>query len=491
MDWNETTRNMRISKAVCDEFEERGVDLDIVLPDYCPDITAVLKYVMKPTILARHQSGDRYTVDGLVTVRIMYLSEDRETIHCYEATQPFSVGFRCAGAVHYYVDTQNDYINCRAVSPRRIDIHGAFRVHLYALDKGETGIFGDPCKKNVFCRKESVTLSVPMCECEKTLIVNEMFNLGVRMDALVYADVTVSSCEHKILTNKAIVKGIILLKAVCVKDSTHHSFTQEIPFSQIVDADGLNEERICETDVCLCEQEYVLRQNDAGVSVLEYNGKFNTILRCSSLETTSVVLDAYSVDEPLLCRMASLKMNNRTERKLQRITFRECVSMPQNVTEVEDQWCELKSHELTDEKALNLLVTVCVIGRDSEGKLGYYERPLECKTVCDESVHNTHVRLISSTCTISGDQIRVQFDADICCDYDESKTMSVVSAVAVDAKQTYDRPAATIRIVYADEGDSLWEIAKKHHSSVEHICAENDLSDNTIHTATMLMIPMI
>ncbi len=494
MDWKETTRTIRIPKTVCNEFEERGVDLDIVLPDYCPDITAILKYVMKPTITARHQSGDRYTVDGLVTVRILYLSEDRTTVHCYEATQPFSASFRCAGAVHYFVETKNEYVNCRAISPRRMDIHGAFRVHLCAVDNGEIEVFEDPCKQDVFCQKETVTSAVPMCEYEKNIVVNESINLGVQADNLVYTDITLSSSEHKVLTNKAIVKGILLLKAVYKKESSLHSLMQEIPFSQILDVEGLTDDKICETEICPCEQECVIRQNEAGVSVLEYNGKFNSIIRCSSRESASVVMDAYSVIEPLFCQTASLKLCDQSARQFQRVPFQGTVSVPEGLVGVEDQWCELKSCDMSEQadgKQLSFCVTVCMIGRNAEGHLGYYERTLDYNTVCEDAVTNARLRLIGSSCSVNGNQIRVQLDTELCCEYGENKTMTVVSAVAVDTKRAFNRPAATIRIVYANKGDSLWDIAKTHHSSVEHICAENDLTDKTIRSSMMLMIPMI
>ncbi len=491
MDWKETTRVMHVPKTVCNEFEERGVDLDIVLPDYCPNVTAILKYLMKPTVLTRYQSGDRYTVDGLVTVRILYLSEDRSTVHCYEATQPFSAGFRCAGAVHYYVDTDNEYINCRAVSPRRIDIHGAFRIHLYAVDSGEVTVFEDPAERNVFCKNDTVSTTVPFCEREKTLVVNETIDLGMSVDSLVYTDVSIASCEHKLLTNKAIVKGILLLKAVYTKDETHHTLVQEIPFSQILDAEGLNDDHFCETTLYPCEQECILRQNETGGSALEFSGKFNNVLRSSIRECTPVVLDAYSVEETLLCQTSSLNIHDQTERKTQKIPFQGFVSVPEGVVRVEDQWCELKSYELSDGKVLNFVVTVCMIGRNGEGQLGYYERTLDCNTVCDGAVRNVRIRLIGSTCSLSGDQIRVQLDAEVYYEYGDSKTIAVVSAVTADTKQPIDHPVASIRIVYAAEGDSLWEIAKKHHSSVDRICAENDLTDKTIRTPTMLMIPMI
>ncbi len=494
MDLKDSKRMIRIPKTICKEFEERAVDMDIVLPDYCPDVTAILKCIMQPIVTSRHQSGDRYTVDGTVKLRVLYLTEDRAAVHCYESTQPFSAGFRCAGATHYKLEVKNDYVNCRAISPRRMDIHGAFRVYLTAVGEGSTSVFEDPCKRDVFCQKEEVFTTVPLSENEKTLVVDETINLGMQADALLYSDLTVASCERKILTNKAIIKGVLLFKAVFSKDAQLHHTLQELPFSQIVDVDGLSDELVCEADVSIGEHECYLQQNESGASLLFINCKLSACVRCSRRESASVVLDAYSVEQPLVCETTPLQLYDRSMSASARTTFQEFTTLPDTLVSIEDQWGEMKAYEIREDengKRICCCILVCIIGRDSDGQLGYYERTIDCSTPCDGGVHTAHVRLIGVGCAINGNQIRVQADTEVVSEYASTTFMTVVSDVAVDPKQSFTRPSAAIRIVYACEGETLWDIAKAHHSSVEDIRAENDLTDEYLHAATMLMIPMI
>jgi hypothetical protein len=41
---------------------------------------------------------------------------------------------------------------------------------------------------------------------------------------------------------------------------------------------------------------------------------------------------------------------------------------------------------------------------------------------------------------------------------------------------------------YAEKGEKVWDIAKRHRSSVERIMTENDLSEETISERRMLVI---
>lgn len=494
MDMKESRRTIRVPKTVCKETEERPIDLDIVFPDYYPDVTAILKCVMQPSVYTGYQSGDRYTVDGAVKIRILYLSEDRREIYCYEAIQPFSAVFRCEGAVHYKAETKNDYLNCRAVGPKRVDVHGAFRVCLTAIGEGTFEVFEDPCLQGVHCKKKTIGTTVPVCENEKAIVVDEVLVLGMQADEWLYADVTVASCECKVLTNKAILKGTLSLKGVCKKETETHTVLREIPFSQIVDADGLSETALCETEVRVCECDCHLQQNEAGASVLYVSCKLNSYLRCSCREETTVVLDAYSVDHAVLCRYTGFQSEDRSQVTASRMTLQEYITLPEHCVSIDDQWGRLQSCELCcDENGtyLTCCVLVCMLTRDSDGQVACYERTVDCRVSCDPHAHHASARLIDVQCAVNGDKVRVQMDAEITQEYACVTSVDVVTQAVNDTAQVYVRPSGAIRIVYAEQGDSVWEIAKAHHSSVDEICAENDLNDEYIPAPTMLMIPML
>ena len=78
MDFKVMNKAISTNETLFDDFDERPVDCDFVLPDYCPDIAAVLKCTLKPVIQSKQLSGDRMLVDGQANIRVMYLDEARK-----------------------------------------------------------------------------------------------------------------------------------------------------------------------------------------------------------------------------------------------------------------------------------------------------------------------------------------------------------------------------------------------------------------------------
>ena len=110
---------------------EQGIELDYVLPDYYPEIFKVLKCSLSPAIVSKTISGDnRLLLDGVVYIRVMYLAENSEELHCVEQRTTWSKAVELGkkpieGEPAIRVTAKSDYCNCRAVSPRRIDVRGA------------------------------------------------------------------------------------------------------------------------------------------------------------------------------------------------------------------------------------------------------------------------------------------------------------------------------------------------------------------------------
>ena len=146
MDFQVMNRAVPVNETLFDDFDERPVDCDFVLPDYCPDIAAVLKCTLKPVIQSKQLSGDRLLVDGQATIRVMYLDEGRKCVRCCEFSQPFTSTFSVKNAgvnACIRATAKTDYVNCRATSPRRLDVHGAFTVKLKITAQGSREVVSE------------------------------------------------------------------------------------------------------------------------------------------------------------------------------------------------------------------------------------------------------------------------------------------------------------------------------------------------------------
>ena len=143
------TAETGVLENLYDSFAEQGIDCDIAMPDYCPDIMRILKCSVTNSITNSKISGDRATVDGSAKIRIIY-TDEKNGIYTYEQDYPFSkfaeLPSTFDGAM-LSATAKTEYANCRAVSKKRIDIHGVISIRFRILgikkDNVITGAQGD------------------------------------------------------------------------------------------------------------------------------------------------------------------------------------------------------------------------------------------------------------------------------------------------------------------------------------------------------------
>lgn len=129
MDFCAETNEVSKRKTACREALEQPIECDITLPEYLPDIQRVLKCSLTAHISSVQKTGDRVTADGTGRLSVLYMS-DTGKLQCLEQGVPFSRFFenRAVEECECCVRAKTEYVNCRAVSGRRLDIHGSISI---------------------------------------------------------------------------------------------------------------------------------------------------------------------------------------------------------------------------------------------------------------------------------------------------------------------------------------------------------------------------
>ena len=116
MEFNQENRSFCTPSAVLDTVAEQLADVDLTLPDYCPDIEKILKCTLTPKIQSRTLSGGQLQIDGFCTVNVMYVESIKKSVRCCEQSVNFSQNFSVKDAPDNPViitKTKPEYINCR------------------------------------------------------------------------------------------------------------------------------------------------------------------------------------------------------------------------------------------------------------------------------------------------------------------------------------------------------------------------------------------
>ena len=93
MEFNQENRSFCTPSAVLDTVAEQLADVDLTLPDYCPDIEKILKCTLTPKIQSRTLSGGQLQIDGFCTVNVMYVESIKKSVRCCEQSVNFSQNF--------------------------------------------------------------------------------------------------------------------------------------------------------------------------------------------------------------------------------------------------------------------------------------------------------------------------------------------------------------------------------------------------------------
>lgn len=505
-------QKMTVTKLVLDATEEYIISGDYILPEYCPDVAVVLKCVVTPRLQSRRWSGDTFMVDGMAVVRILYLDEERCCVREAEFTQPINSALRGQSgceAVPVQVCMMQDYVNCRAVSPRRIEVRGGFTVHAYAE---QTEMIELPCAaahERLYTRCVNKVVTAPLSCGEKMISVNETlaFDSGLPpAEQLLGGDCSAAVTEVKLLTDKAIVKGQIYLHQLYTDDSvggTTYVLDYTVPFSAIMDVDGVRDGQMHTARVSvLTDTEECLSGANGQNTALGFSAKL--LIQLTTYEKCSVqfVKDAYHPDFPAALNSDTLSLRSMADAYYQTATVQKSVALPtDNLQEIIDAWVMPMTPVGRVENGrveLDVPMVVSLLVRDTDGVIAYYERAEDCHITHTQPMTCTEVNAISVQSFVSvlglsyaviGDKLDLHLTLAVSTELWENTQEQVVKEIVLQKDNAYPVCGMAMRLYYADEGESVWDIARRCHTSPEAVRTENDLRDDILPAKAVLLIP--
>ena len=502
-------KRIKVVQTIFDSVDERPLDCDFVLPDYLPDVAAVLKCIVNPAVQNYQISSDRVMADGIVHMRLWYLDEERRLVHTFENSQPFTAAFTVKdldSSCRVQLSATTNYVNCRATGPRRVDIHGAFGVRLKVMGEREETVIEAIDDSRVHCQQCHVEYSHQVAFSEKTFTINEVVELenGARAESLIRTCAVPRITDCKKLAGKAVVKGEIVLKTVYLSNTTSGQLcTSEnvVLFSQIVDADGLTEEQICSCKAALLMYETHPVANPNGEqTLLSFIAKLSVVLHAYETNTCTVVTDAYHTAYPLKCRTRTIEPWCAVEHRCETKTMVLSVDCPDtSIRTIEDLWCDVIStdnHRNGNVNSTAVRLLVSMLTRDEKGVLSYYERPVECVIDHGEQSgsYDCEISLLRCVYALAGDHIELQLHAECCGLVVNTYDYAVIGEMVADEKMPYtpneDMKDCCMKVYFASKGESVWDIAKTQHLPLDLLCYENDLHGEVLTEDMALLLPL-
>ena len=497
------------NETVFSESAEQPIDVDFTLPDYCPDVTKILKCRAVSRISSKAANGRSITVDGTVTITVIYC-DGEQNLCSYEYQYPFSktfeAGIDCDSGT-LLCRTKCEYINCRAVTSRKIDIHGAAGIYVKLIRRKCTEVISDVDDINVELRRGTAPATSPMGNAEKYLVIEEEIETGQGQPpirSLIRYDACITIKENKLLAGKAMVKGeLIVTLLYCPYEGSVQTVRSSIPFTQLLEIEGVTEQCECNAQAEIAYIDIKPRISAAGdAKSLQLNAKL--LICCESYcnNDVDVILDAYSRKYEADITKNEVCFNKIYKNITETFNCKKNLEFPDGaLSSVADMWSEVKTDSVKIDDG-NLIVNGTVIADivafDNNGEPSFYEKPVEFEDRCNlgKTSDNMHcepqIEAVSVNYTITGSgNMELRIDLLINAAVYECSNLPLITDVSIDEKRQIakkDRGAMTI--YFAQTGENVWDIARRYCASVEEIKQINDITDEKLDINKMILVPM-
>lgn len=514
MDYVLDREMLPVGETVYDGCQEQPVDLDINLPDYCTDIQRILKCQIYPRITSRSISGDRLLLEGDYTVRVFYLDSEGTGIRCYDASDSFSAEIplkQQADNAQIHAFPRVEYINCRATSPRRLDVHGAFSVCAKVVCMGENEVVGNIEGDDVEQQKNTVTVNRLVGFSQQQFGIDEILELGSgkpAADSIMRSNAFATLQDFKVAAGKLMVRGEVSVKflysSVAENQENQSAETMEytVPFSQMLDCDGVTEDSVCDVKLNVVGMDVQIKNDYSGDKTF-FDVQVKLFASASAYQKCSVTMvnDAYSKKYDLNINSRQKTMENLNELVGDTYVSQNSLTLEgDKVSKVVDIWNEMGSVNASVESDRLMFrgkFSLCVLALNEENKPFYFERLLDfeygraysgesqnTKCTADVSVAGVSYR-------ITGTGIDVKTELRLSASVYSQIGYRVITEVTADETKPLERDAAAaLCIYYADAGENLWDIARTYRTSEEAIRQENNISGESVENRGMLLVPM-
>ena len=510
-----------IDETVYDGQSEQGVELDYVLPDYCPDIFKILSCTFTPKILSSNVSADlKLNLEGIVYVKTLYLSENSKDVHCIDQRYTYSklidIGRNLSdvtvdsNSLRLNLAPKSDYCNCRAISPRRIDIRGAVSVRIKAAAPISHPLFAvDKISDPPEIRTREIACCGKTLFSEKQIVVREEIDTGaVGIGFIMESSAVPKVTDLRIVADKAVLKGVITVTALYGlydENSSGCSKTEkmsaDIPISAILDIEGISDGHLSVPQICVMNTE-LTPKTDSGIISAEL--LVNCSLKGIISETISVVTDAYSVDYETEITSSHLRIftNPRTVKQ----TFSLKTALSYNDGDIRSVWdcsAELKNPVCrpNSEGSLVLSGTLCVAayGTNNEDLPFFIEKsePVEqiisAENIFENSTTDFTVNISDTGFSIqSGNSLEVTATVDFSAVVTDMQNIDAVSSVnLLEDKPKEKNSDYSLRICFTGENANCWDIAKRYNTTVKALMEDNNIEDINEPLSGMIIIPTV
>lgn len=501
-----------ITEDKCSASIKAITESDIIVPDSKSDCLSILEVDALAELSEKYISKDYITLTGSVNYKILYMGEDNK-IENIEYSAPFSKQIDAAGCD----DSMTSFIKCTVshvehsvINSRKLNVKSVMNVDAKAYSSSDipliSSIGGDislPAKT-----KSVNNFNLSICS-SHGFEIDESVKLppaGPDIDSILKYDVRITDQELKVVINKVVARGNLMLSTLYVNEGEIYSSENEIPFTHIADVDGISPDMYTTADYEIknisCQRNL---DDDATMSVINIKADVGLTIRAYDEKRVEYISDVYSPDYDIDVESQKIRVTEMVDAETAQCTVSESFLAKEDVERI----YSVTSKSFVDEVVLNQnsvtvngFVNAVVLCKSSAEKSGIHsvsgEIPFSCTLPVSRSyeIKNAFAEASSfveheSYSIEGGSNIKLRIIVRVNSAVKRSFEIDAVTNISFDQEKKIDKSnQAGITIYFVQSGDDMWNIAKRYHTTSAEINSVNNLDENaSLSIGQQLLIP--
>ncbi len=506
MELTRDEKQLNFCENVCDIATEQAVDADLSFPDYCPDIVRVLSCTVETGVSGVAVTGGRITADCKATVRLIYVGPDEQlAAYDYETAFQASVDEKKADkSCAVSVKLKADYVNCRAVSPRRAEVHASltcrFRADRMRSESVLSAVEGAGIQ---FASGTAQTVQIigktvryfPMSE----VAALEENRAGIA--GLISVCAEADKGDIKVINNKLLLKGSLNVRVFYLgEDGSVSLFEHTMPISQIMEMEGLTDNAVWNLELSPSCVEVLPKADSSGaVRLMDISAAVEATLSACAPVEIPLIHDMYSTAYELKTESRALELCRYLGSIQDRAAVKSTVSAAGSGIE-----CVLAAYSGKPTAFVTVGGGYCTVNgsfevsflcRGAEGSPVFLQRTLdyEYKTPWEQEAQRFKSNLFAAVRCLScavprTDTVEVKAEVEISASLFAAGSAPYIASVTAETEKPAEN-APALTVYYSEPGESVWSIAKRYGTTVQSIAEQNGLEDDTVKDGGMLLIP--
>ncbi len=484
-------------------------DGDVIVPDIKPDILKLLQVDSDACITDKYIENGRLVLCGRVDYKVLYVPDsESEKIKSIFTSMEFRQVVDSGGAdsdCKILAKPMVERVEFNAVNSRKMRIRAIVHIEYEICRIGITEISRDVEDEEIEkqCRDISFENMVDISEHDFTIKEKLEIPSGENsVNEILKTDIKIYDTEYKSVTGKVIVKGSAGVCVLYTDDDGDVKFVEaELPFTEVLDAEGVSENTICDIDYCvlgtMCEAE---PDTDGDLRVLLLDIDVSAALKGTETGEEKILSDCFVPYTKTECVKENIKLRTTAERPSSQNTIREVIEFPQNIPGVNRVYNVMTNAVLTkSELQRNKIIcegkieaNILYLTDSSENPIYSFKKDIpfsymiECKNNADdvECEIKASVKHISYSLN-SGGELEIRCLLSIDCMLIKEISFSNITDIVTDNINS----RKGIIIYFANEGESVWNIAKRYSVPCESLVKYNEIEGDKVDRDCKLFIP--